>query len=479
VVAPNRLRSSGSRALVGCLLAVVALLAMPAAQAAAASFEDDFADMQLFSSKNSTEGAMAFFSGASKESGEPNHAGNAGGSSLWIEWTAGANQVAEIWACGISGADTLLGVYTGTAVNALTEVASNDESALPGRCAAPSSGLLFSATAGTHYKIAVDAKAASSFAILHIRTVPVNDDFANATVLPSLPSASDSVDNRIATKEPGEPDHGGHVEGHTVWYQWTAPASALTSVEACNIGASTAIGVYTGSAVNALTEIASNDDAGGLCHSGAELRFNAVEGVTYKIAIDGNEKKSAKVGWSLYAVPIKELTVEKAGSGEGTVTSEPSGIECGLLCEAPFERQTSADYFDGAARLTATPAPGSVFSGWSGSAKCDGGALVNPCAWLMGTEDATLIATFESTEAPKGDPEEGEEEEEKGKGPGSDPILPPADPPAGAPPSGGPWSPPAHPKRAKCGKRSHRVTAQRAKPCKRVKHGGKRRSQRG
>ena len=128
-----------------------------------------------------------------------------------------------------------------------------------------------------------------------------------------------------------------------------------------------------------------------------------------------------------------------------------------------------ADYYDGAATLTATPALGSVFTGWSGSAKCYGGALVNPCAWLMADEDATLIATFElEEEAPLkgGPPEEGGGEEQKGA-----PVTPPA-----AQPSPGP---PAPPKVAKCGKRKHRPGAQRAKPCKRVKHGKKRHSQHG
>jgi hypothetical protein len=439
------------------LIALTLLLALPASQAVAGNFEDDFVDIELFNSKNSKEGLIGSFSGATKESGEPNHAGSAGGKSLWIEWTAAANQEAEIYVCGFGGADTLLGVYTGTAVNALTEVASNDESALPGRCAAPSSGLRFAAASGTHYKIAIDAKAAGSGAKLDIRTVPVNDDFANATVLPSLPSASDSVDNRIATKESGEPDHGGHVEGRTVWYEWTAPASALTAVGACQVGASTAIGVYTGTAVNALTEIASNDDAGGLCHSGAELRFNAVEGTTYKIAIDGNEKNSPEVSWGLYAVPIHELTVERTGSGEGSVSSDPAGIECGLDCKETFARQTAADYWDGAARLTATAAPGSVFTGWSGDADCEGKPTETPCAWLMQTEDATLIANFELEEAPQGGP------------PPSllaNSVLPPAAQPPPALAS-------APRKRAKGGKRVHR-----AKHCSGKKRSSKRHSQR-
>ena len=50
------------------------------------------------------------------------------------------------------------------------------------------------------------------------------------------------------------------------------------------------------------------------------------------------------------------LTVEKAGDGTGTVTSDPAGINCGEDCEEA--------YTQGTVELTATPDEGSVFSRW-------------------------------------------------------------------------------------------------------------------
>ncbi len=50
---------------------------------------------------------------ATKEPGEPDHAGGAGGSSVWYRWTAAASGPVTIDTCA-SDFDTLLGVYTGS-----------------------------------------------------------------------------------------------------------------------------------------------------------------------------------------------------------------------------------------------------------------------------------------------------------------------------------------------------------------------------
>ncbi|MHB1861345.1 MAG: InlB B-repeat-containing protein [Gemmatimonadaceae bacterium] len=60
---------------------------------------------------------------------------------------------------------------------------------------------------------------------------------------------------------------------------------------------------------------------------------------------------------------VYTLTVEKGGTGLGTVVSAPGGISCGSSCAATYAAGATV-------LLSATPATNSVFSGWAGS--CSG-----------------------------------------------------------------------------------------------------------
>lgn len=76
------------------------------------------------------------------------------------------------------------------------------------------------------------------------------------------------------------------------------------------------------------------------------------------------------------------LTVTKAGTGSGTVTSSPIGVDCGATCSAQFVSNSFVT-------LTATPAAGSTFTGWSGSG-CTG---TGSCVVTMDAAKA-VTATF-------------------------------------------------------------------------------------
>ncbi|MCP5449373.1 MAG: M4 family metallopeptidase [Gammaproteobacteria bacterium] len=85
---------------------------------------------------------------------------------------------------------------------------------------------------------------------------------------------------------------------------------------------------------------------------------------------------SGPIGWVVDDVRIYNctsstysLTVAKAGTGSGTVTSNPAGINCGADCSENYPANT-------AVTLTATPAGGSTFGGWSGACAGTGACQV-------------------------------------------------------------------------------------------------------
>ncbi|PYS97791.1 MAG: hypothetical protein DMF65_10900, partial [Acidobacteria bacterium] len=90
--------------------------------------------------------------GATREAGEPVHPASPGGRSVWFNWTAPASGSATFDTEG-SSFDTILAVYTGGSLGALTRIAANDDIQ---QGTFTNSRLTFTATAGTTYRIAVD-----------------------------------------------------------------------------------------------------------------------------------------------------------------------------------------------------------------------------------------------------------------------------------------------------------------------------------
>jgi hypothetical protein len=148
------------------------------------------------------------------------------------------------------------------------------------RCSTPQARLAFAAVL-----------AGSLLAVPAAGAQPPNNDFANAQELSGLP-ASATGSNVEATREPGEPSHGGIATGASVWFRWTAPSSANVTIDVCDATFDSALAVYTGSAVNSLTSVARNDDACGSGGDRSRVRFNAVAGTTYSIAVDGFDEGS-------------------------------------------------------------------------------------------------------------------------------------------------------------------------------------------
>jgi hypothetical protein len=185
--------------------------------------------------------------GATKESGEPDHAGLAGGHSVWWTWVAPDNGVVTIDTAGslITGTslplDTTLAVYTGVSVDTLETQAYNDDAS----ATLVTSKVSFSVHKNQIYRIAVDGySAVTGSIVINLSLGPdtrinpqksftANDDFADRASL-----AGDYVtatgDSYLATIETGETALGGYasITLNSMWYTWTAPTSGTVSIAA-------------------------------------------------------------------------------------------------------------------------------------------------------------------------------------------------------------------------------------------------------
>jgi len=83
---------------------------------------------------------------------------------------------------------------------------------------------------------------------------------------------------------------------------------------------------------------------------------------------------AVNAGW--YLGP-HSVVVTKGGTGMGTVTSTPAGISCGTTCAMPVA-------FGDSVTLTATAAPGSIFTGWA-SDGCQGTGTCTVTPWGFDT----------------------------------------------------------------------------------------------
>ncbi|MBI2459338.1 MAG: cadherin-like domain-containing protein [Parcubacteria group bacterium] len=93
----------------------------------------------------------------------------------------------------------------------------------------------------------------------------------------------------------------------------------------------------------------------------------------------------ALIEFTMNFVSNYSLTITKSGAGSGTVTSAPAGIDCGATCSASYVNGT-------AVTLTASPAVGSAFTGWSG-AGCSGVGACNITMDAVKTVDAAFAAS--------------------------------------------------------------------------------------
>ena len=324
----------------------IALLASPCPGfAAAGPANDSFAARITLAGTNATSTGTNV--GATKEAGEPDHAGNPGGNSVWWTWTAPADGEVTLDTDG-SGFDTLLAVYLGTAVSSLSAVATNDDHGVQ-----VTSRVRFEVLKSAQYQIAVDGfndgtNVDTGDVTLTLSFIPgpilrpANDSFANAFPL-SGASLTTTGSNVEATRETGEPLHAGETGDTSVWWIWAAPIAGNVRISTEESTFDTLLAVYRGSNLTNLAEVASGDDidpAGGLLTSA--VNFDSPAGETYRIAVDGFDGASGEI---LLRIDIANVSLGNPrrlpdGTFQFTLDS-PAGRTCQIDASAELTTWTA------------------------------------------------------------------------------------------------------------------------------------------
>lgn len=114
-------------------------------------------------------------------------------------------------------------------------------------------------------------------------SAPDNDDFSSPIVVSTFPSSTTAT-NVEATLEPGEEPPFGYGDS-SVWFVWTSAASGPVQIDTFGSSFDTILGIWTGSSLDALSEVSINDDSDDTLQSAISL--DAASGTTYRIAVCG------------------------------------------------------------------------------------------------------------------------------------------------------------------------------------------------
>lgn len=251
---------------------------------------------------------------ASTEVGEPSH-GSRSSRSAWWKWTAPISGTFHL-ATSSDIFDTQddrtpgIAIYRATTARPafaelIKEAEANNNNYSSTYTPAQ---LAFDAEAGQTYYIAVDLdrngtgshKGFKSGLLLSQR--PANDDFEDAI---EITGSRRTVygHNVGATEQAGEPDIDPNwkkpgAANSSVWWKWTAPASGITTLTTKGSFIYAELGVYTGSGIGSLLEVARETTAGAFDNGDSyeeraalasrSLSFNAIAGQTYYFLVNGS-----------------------------------------------------------------------------------------------------------------------------------------------------------------------------------------------
>ncbi|KRO55639.1 MAG: hypothetical protein ABR77_06035, partial [Acidimicrobiia bacterium BACL6 MAG-120322-bin79] len=215
-----------------------------------------------------------------------------------------------------------------------------------------------------------------------------NDPFAGAEIFAGTTGAVSSS-TLTASRETGEPSHGGYGASASIWYKWTATTDGTLVVDTRLSNFDTLLGAYTGTQVNALTILADNDDSGGGLWS--SVTVPVVAGTSYFFAIDGysGRKGSTTLNWQFTVAPDPT-----APSAPRNVRGSVGDQLVALYWEAPLDNgsRTITSYI-------ATSNPGSKTCTSTGALTCIVRGLTNGVAYTFSVAATNSIGTSSASVA--------------------------------------------------------------------------------
>jgi hypothetical protein len=215
---------------------------------------------------------------ATREAGEPNHAGADAFASIWFEWAA-----------PISGR-SVSRPKTRCSRRGWQSIGNKSRRVNSGRCSGGTlwkrieQSAVLDVVQGSTYMIALDSlrKSTGSFQ-LTINPVPGFDDLEFASVIGGIGSWSGS--NIGSSAQVSEPAHDGVVGGRSVWWQWTAPSNGNYFAQTEGSTFNTVLAVYEGTSLETLRAVTANNDFGSAQFS--RVVFSAVGERPYLLVVDG------------------------------------------------------------------------------------------------------------------------------------------------------------------------------------------------
>lgn len=153
--------------------------------------------------------------------------------------------------------------------------------------------------------------------------IPANDDFSNSAVLNTTTNISVSVTNIVATVEPGEPKIGNSSPSHSVWWNWTPSSDGVVTINTKGSNCKTLLGVYTGSSLSSLTQVAANNSGG----TDSQVSFPAAAGTTYQIAVDSANGSVGTVYLNLSFTQTAPTVTIKSPASNAKLTNSTVTVE--------------------------------------------------------------------------------------------------------------------------------------------------------